>query len=150
MSIQLGYKIIEPRTDKQFSQYYDFRWLLLRKPWQQAKGSEKDEFENAAEHRMAMLDDQIIAVGRLHYINNKTAQIRYMAVKTAYGNEGVGKKLYFELENIALSNNIELIILNAREQAIGFYKKMGFEVIKKTHILFNEIQHYELQKKLGN
>jgi len=26
---------------------------------------------------------------------------------------------------------------------------MGFEVIKKTHLLFNQIQHYELQKKIG-
>lgn len=149
MSNLLRLNIIEPLSEEQFKQYFHLRWQLLRKPWGQDKDSEKDEVEDASDHRMAVLEGEIIAVGRIHYINSKTAQIRYMAVKTDLENQGIGKKLYFELENVAKKNNIELIILNAREQAIGFYKKMGFEVIKKTHLLFNQIQHYELQKKIG-
>ena len=45
-----------------------------------------------------------------------------------------------------LYNNVNKIILHSREGAIDFYKKHGYEVIKKTHILYNSIQHWMMLK----
>jgi predicted GNAT family N-acyltransferase len=39
------------------------------------------------------------------------------------------------------------VILHAREMAVPFYERMGFQVTEKSHLLFGEIQHYLMQKK---
>ena len=142
------YEITPPLSKADYKHYYLCRWELLRKPLGQSLGTEKDDIENVSVHRMAVLDKEIIAVGRLHFLNNLTAQIRYMAVKQKYKNQGIGKAIYITLEKEAYNNGIKLITLNARDHAIGFYEKLGFSVLKKTNLLFNQIQHYEMQKKL--
>jgi ribosomal protein S18 acetylase RimI-like enzyme len=38
--------------------------------------------------------------------------------------------------------------LHAREIAIGFYQKLGYQMIEKSHLLFGEIQHYLMEKTL--
>jgi predicted GNAT family N-acyltransferase len=40
------------------------------------------------------------------------------------------------------------VILHAREIAVPFYERMGFHVAEKSHLLFGEIQHYLMQKKI--
>lgn len=140
------YEITAPLSKADYKHYYFCRWELLRKPWNQSL--ETDGLENVSVHRMAVLDNEVVAVGRLHFLNNTTAQIRYMAVKQKYEKQGIGKAIYIALEKEAYKNGIKFIILNAREHAIGFYEKIGFSVIKKTNLLFDQIQHYEMQKKL--
>lgn len=41
--------------------------------------------------------------------------------------KGIGKKLVKHVENILRSNNCELIIADALESAVPFYKKLGWE-----------------------
>ena len=53
-----------------------------------------------------------------------------------------------DLENIAIKNNHKNMILNARENAVIFYEKLGYKIIKKTNLLFGKIQHYEMKKVL--
>ena len=35
-------KVLEPKTKEDFKKYYDLRWRILRKPWNQPRGSEKE------------------------------------------------------------------------------------------------------------
>ena len=142
------YKVISPTSDNDLKKYYHLRWKVLREPWNQEVGSEKDNLDDASIHRMAVFNDKVIAVGRLHFLDKTTAQIRYMAVDKEFEKQGAGKAVYFALEEEARKKNINLIILNARESAIGFYEKLGFTIKKKTYVLFNEIQHYEMHKHL--
>jgi ribosomal protein S18 acetylase RimI-like enzyme len=39
-------------------------------------------------------------------------------------------------------------VLDAREPAVGFYEKLGYEVTGESYLLFNSIQHFRLQKTL--
>lgn len=73
-----------PETEEEFKNYYRFKWKVLREPWNQPKGSEKDDFEREAFHFMVCKDSEIIGVGRLHFNSDIEAQIRYMAVKEIY------------------------------------------------------------------
>ena len=140
--------ISAPITKEDFNQYYQLRWETLRKPWNQPEGSEKDELDKTSIHRMALVNDKVVAVARLHFLDDSTAQVRYMAVDKDFEQQGMGKAVYLSLEEEARKNKIKTIILNAREQAIGFYEKLGFSVTRKTYLLFDEIQHYEMQKDL--
>ena len=42
--------IKEPVTEEEFEQYYILRWRILRQPWNQPRGSEKDDKENKSIH----------------------------------------------------------------------------------------------------
>ena len=78
-------KIIEPSTPDEIQRYYDLRWKILRAPWNQPCGSERDELESSSRHLMVINSKQaVIAVGRLHFNSIREAQIRYMAVDIAH------------------------------------------------------------------
>jgi predicted GNAT family N-acyltransferase len=144
-----GITIKHPTTAKEFVQYFDLRWRVLRAPWQQPVGSEKDSLDDFCYHVMACDENNtVIGVARLQFNSDNEAQIRYMAVDPEYTGNGVGRKIVSALEAIALENKRTNIILDAREPAVGFYEKLGYTVTEKTYLLFDCIQHYRMQKAL--
>ena len=143
-------KIIEPNSSAEFEQYYNLRYEVLRKPWLQPKGSEKDDGDKSSIHRMIIDESngKVVAVGRLQFNTSEEAQIRYMAVSDKYQLKGYGNIIVKTLEDIALNKGIRNIILQARENALKFYWKNGYEIIEKSYLLFDEIQHWLMVKKI--
>jgi len=142
-------KIIEPSTPDEHHRYYELRWKILRAPWNQPRGSEQDELEQSSNHLM-MVDDRqaVIGVGRLHFNTISEAQIRYMAIATEQQRKGVGTLLLRALEGKASQLGAARIVLDAREQALGFYRKYGYELEGPGHVLFNTIPHVNMSKNL--
>ena len=133
----------------EFEKYFALRWRILRQPWQQPLGSERDDLEDGSQHVMICDDDnQLMAVGRLHAASAQQGQIRYMAVETSAQGKGVGSALLEELERIARKQIFNSIVLHARETALPFYLHHGYAQIEKSHLLFNDIQHYKMLKHL--
>ena len=144
-------EIIEPNTSDEFKIYYNLRYEVLRKPWFQPKGSERDEEEETSLHRM-IIDEpngKAVAVGRLQFNTIEEAQIRYMAVSDDYQGMGYGSKMVNVLDDIAREKGSQKIILQSRENALQFYKSNGYEIVEKTHLLFGEIQHWLMEKELS-
>ena len=144
-------KIIEPTTSEEFKKYYNLRYEVLRKPWLQPKGSERDEEEETSLHRM-IIDEpngKAVAVGRLQFNTIEEAQIRYMAVSDDYQGMGYGSKIVKVLDNIAREKGSRKIILQSRENAVKFYEKNGYKIIEKSYLLFDEIQHWLMEKELS-
>ena len=144
----MNYNITSPKTNQDFDQYYYFRWKYLRKSLNKELGTERDKIESQSIHRMVLDNKKIVAIGRIHYNTSIESQIRYFAVDKDYRRKGLGSYLMKDLEKISIKSNRKNIILNARENAIIFYKKLGYIVIKKTNLLFGKIQHYEMKKVL--
>jgi N-acetylglutamate synthase-like GNAT family acetyltransferase len=144
----LTFVMKEPETFMDFQAYYQLRWQLLRKPWGQTLGSERDELEDDAWHRMCLFENDVIGVGRLHLQTAKQGQIRYMAVDEVFQGKGVGSMLLTSLQEQALQLGIEKIVLNSRESAVGFYETHGFKCLAPSHCLYGQIQHYEMEKVL--
>jgi predicted GNAT family N-acyltransferase len=138
----------QPETAEEFKQYLDLRWRVLRAPWGEPQGSEADELEDQCFHVMAKLDEKITGVGRLQYNSNSEAQIRYMAVEKAHEGNQIGRMIVDALEQEARNRNISSIVLDAREPAVGFYEKLGYSIEKKSYLLFDEIQHFRMRKRL--
>lgn len=139
-----------PRTKKEFEQYYYLRWQVLRAPWSQELGSEQDDIEQQAIHRCIIDQEQnIIAVGRLHFVEQHKAQIRYMAVSDEARGKNLGSQMLACLEKIAKKRGASSIELNAREVALGFYQQKGYQVTEKSHLLYEDIQHYLMVKSLS-
>ena len=142
-------QITSPSNNSEFEKYYYFRWEYLRKDLNQKLGSERDDTENISIHRMIKDNNgDIIGIGRLHKISLDKYQVRYFAIHKDYRRVGLGSYLMKDLEGIVIKNKSNHITLNARENAINFYKKLGYKVFKKTFILYKKIQHYEMRKKI--
>ncbi|MGO4998737.1 bifunctional GNAT family N-acetyltransferase/hotdog fold thioesterase [Oceanisphaera sp. W20_SRM_FM3] len=142
------YHVVTPQTEAELEAYYQLRWQLLRKPWQQPRGSERDEFDEYAHHRM-MVDSQgkLVAVGRL-YVSGDEAQIRFMAVDADNRDHGLGTRMVQALEQVARQQGVRRLVMNAREEAVSFYSRCGFTVVGEGPISFGKIPHRQMIKAL--
>ena len=109
-------EIIEPYNPKQFTDYYKFRWKLLRKPWGMPKGSEIDDFENISLHVMAVEGEKILGVGRLTYFTTGEGQVRYMGVDEQHRNKNIGTDILEYLEIEAKKMGLKGVFLNSRDE----------------------------------
>jgi len=140
-----------PQSFEEYEAYYQFRWEMLRKSLGQPLGSEQDGLEEQSFHRMILdNNNQILAIGRLHQVNQYQAQIRYMAVAPNSQGQGLGRQIITAIEGLAKQLGVKEILLNARATAIGFYQKCAYENQGFSHLLFDEIKHFTLLKKLTN
>jgi ribosomal protein S18 acetylase RimI-like enzyme len=138
-----------PKTEKEIELFRDLRWRILRAPWNQSRGTELDELESKAFPIMVCEVDGIpIGVGRLQFNNATEAQIRSMAVEENWRGKGIGTIVLKELEKIAIENGAKKIILNARDNAVKFYERNGYKVVKPSHTLFGSIPHFLMEKEI--
>ncbi|WP_231916649.1 bifunctional GNAT family N-acetyltransferase/hotdog fold thioesterase [Rheinheimera sp. SA_1] len=144
----MKWQLITPATEAQWQGYYQLRYQILRAPWQQPPGSERDELEAQAQHRMIVdAAGEVLAVGRLHLVDADTAQVRYMAVAEAARGTGFGAIMLQALEQQAVLIGAQRVILNARDSAVVFYKKSGYQVGAAQPPLFG-IAHWQMSKAL--
>ena len=142
-------EIRQPQTEDEFKSYLLLRWQLLRAPWNQPQGSEVDDIEDQCFHLMAVNEDQeVIAVARLQFNSESEAQIRYMAVAGSYQGQGIGRRLIKTMEQHAGDTACRKIVLDAREAAVGFYQRLGYDIDEKSYLLFEQIQHFRMSKAL--
>ena len=141
--------IRSPLNETEWQAYYQLRYKVLRAPWGQAKGSEQTPDEAQHQH-FAFFNDknQIIGVGRLDQTAPKEGQVRFMAVATNQQGKGIGKVIMNEIEAVCKVKGYLQIILHAREVALPFYQKLGYQMVEPSQLLFGEIQHYLMQKTL--
>ena len=138
-----------PQSESEWDGYFDLRWRVLRAPWQQPRGSEKDDREADSEHLMILGNDsRPLAVGRLQFNSASEAQVRFMAVDPAAQGRGLGGIILQEFERRARASGATSIVLNARDHARRFYQKHGFVVVGPAPTIFGTIKHVQMRKEL--
>jgi ribosomal protein S18 acetylase RimI-like enzyme len=112
---------------------YPLRNLVLRpnKPVESVfleRDNDPDSF-----HLGAFIEANVISVGSFHrashqrFVETHQYQLRKMATSPDFRKMNAGRKLIeFAFEELK-TRNTELLWCNAREVAIAFYKKLGFE-----------------------
>ena len=106
--------IRQPKTEDEYEAMYDLRWRVLREPWGQPRGTEKDDLESEAHHFIALLDDQVVGTARLHKIKENVGQIRYIAVEDRFRRKKIGWNLMEAIHVTARNRGTRFLILNAR------------------------------------
>lgn len=145
------FKLVAPKTESELKKYYHFRWQILREPFHQPEGSERDEYDDMSAHRM-ILDGhgRIMAIGRMYLTPNNEGQIRFMAVHPQHRGKGLGSLILVALESFALQEGAKRLVCNSREVAIHFYKKNGFENQGELSDERGPIRHQQMVKKLDS
>ncbi len=142
-------QVRSPQTDAEWTAYRDLRWRVLRAPWGQPPTADADEDQFPCTH-LAIFDGdgQAIAVGRLVCKSPHEAQIRSMAVDERYRGQGLGRRIMSRLEQAARDVGVRSIVLQARENAVDFYARQGYEVVGDGPLLFGVIHHATMRKQL--
>ena len=129
-----NYSIKSPESTEEWESYLLFRWEVLRKPLGMTKESLSDSIEDKSFHLMGIdAEKNVIASGRVHFNSENEAQIRYMAVDDLFKRRGIGSEIVDKLERYATSKGAEIMVLNAREEAINFYSSLGYEEVCPYH-----------------
>lgn len=76
------------------------------------------------------------------------AQIRGMAILDHHQKKGYGEALVKHCETYCKDNQTDLIWFNARTAAVGFYKKMNYQVLGEPFDIKDVGEHYLMFKKL--
>lgn len=141
-------EIKSPVTDSDWKAYYALRFNVLREPWNQPLGSEVLADEDQAIHAMAIEDNEVVGVARMHESAEKQGQVRCVATATEAQGKGIGKAMMAYLEEKAKQKGWTEIVLEARENAVPFYEAIGYTIVAKSYLLFREIQHFRMKKAL--
>lgn len=139
----------EITTDKhKIDRIIDLRYEILRKPWAKPRETATDEFEQTAVNAFIEDKGKLIACGRLQDNGGAVGQIRYMAVDGYYQGKGLGKLIVAKLEEEAKKRGLTTIELQARENALEFYKSQGYVIKGISFKLWDIIQHYLMVKAI--
>ena len=141
-------EIKAPQTDSEWKAYYALRFNVLREPWNQPLGSEVLADEDLAIHAIAVENGEVLGVARMHESAANQGQVRCVAIATAAQGKGIGKAIMAYLEDQAKTKGWTEIVLEARENAVPFYKRIGYTINAESYLLFGEIQHYRMSKTL--
>jgi N-acetylglutamate synthase-like GNAT family acetyltransferase len=143
------YTVQIANTQNQIDAIIDLRYAVLRQPWDKPKDTATDDLELSSINAFIENDGEIIACGRLQDNGLGLGQIRYMAVHPNYQGQGLGKLVVIKLEEEARKINLQTIELQARENAVEFYKSQGYSVKETSFKLWDVIQHYLMTKNLN-
>ncbi len=144
------YKVMSPESEEAFDAYFQFRWQHLRQPWNFPPGSEKDEYEQVAEHRMIVDGNgEIVATGRVHLNTPEEAQIRHIAVHADHRRKGIGQMMLGALESVARELGATRAVTNSRETSIDFFSSCGFAVEREAPNELGLLKRQQMVKKLS-
>lgn len=143
-------EVIEPATPEEFEKYYRLRYETLRQPWGEPEGSERVADDATAIHAMLVDEDgEAVGVCRLHLNTPQEGQLRFMGIRKDKQGQQLGFRLMEYMEARAKALGAISLMLHARENAVNFYRRNGYEVVKASYILFGTIQHYLMTKQLS-
>lgn len=100
-------------------------------------------------------DDVLLGIASVFEVQNpdfenaNQLQLRGMAVVPNQQKKGIGEQLVKRCERHAIQNDYGLIWFNAREIAIGFYQKLGYQISGESFDIAGVGTHYKMFKKLG-
>ena len=142
------YKVQIADNQNIINQIIDLRYVVLRKPWYKPRETATDDLELNSVNAYIEQDAEVIACGRIQDNGNGLGQIRYMAVHPNHQGKGLGKLIVAKLEEDAKRIGLKTIELQARENALEFYKSQGYIVKETSFKLWDIIQHYLMTKEL--
>jgi N-acetylglutamate synthase-like GNAT family acetyltransferase len=142
----MAIRIIDYGTDD-YQKMVDLRYQILRKPLGLVFNQNELEKEKNDILIGCFEDDKLEGCCILTPLDNKTVRLRQMAVIDGLQGKGIGRSLMNYAENIARDMGYQTLCMHARKTAVGFYEKIGYQIVSKEFSEVN-IPHYMMEKKL--
>ena len=125
----------------------DLRFRILREPLGLPPGSEWYEFEEDCVHLIAVEGQAVVGCVLFHPDGEGGGRLLQMAVEEHLQGQGIGRILVERLEREIARDGTRSVHLHARDHAIGFYERLGYERIGDVFVEIG-IPHYDMKKRL--
>jgi predicted GNAT family N-acyltransferase len=131
----------------EYDQMIQLRLDVLRKPLGLSFSLDELKKEKTDILLGAFEEDKLLACCVLTSQDSKAIQLRQMAVQNNLQGKGVGATLLRFAENVACDRGYCYMTMHARESAVQFYQKHGYQIEGDP---FQEvtIPHYKMVKKI--
>jgi N-acetylglutamate synthase-like GNAT family acetyltransferase len=139
--------ILVQHGTKEYDETVALRDEVLRKPLGLAYNPEELVDERYSFHLALREGDQLVACLMLKPLDEKRLMMRQLAVRENCQKKGLGRELVNYAESFAKERGFGEIVLHARETALGFYGKLGYQAEGDR---FTEVglPHFSVRKKL--
>jgi GNAT superfamily N-acetyltransferase len=142
----MALKIID-HNSAEYRKMVQLRYDILRKPL--GLQFQPEELEKEKEDILigAFEEEQILGCCLLTKTEPQTVRLRQMAVSGSLQGKGIGRQMMQFAEDVARDYGYRRITMHARNSAIGFYEKLGYEV-RGNEFLEVTVPHHVMEKKL--
>ena len=130
-----------------YRQALRLREAVLRTPLGLVLGEEDLRGEDRQLHFGLSSDDQIIACVVAVPVSATEAKIRQTAVEPSWQRQGLASSMMRQLEDTLVARGFRLLSLHARAGAIGFYEKLGYQIVGEEFVEVT-IAHRKMVKRL--
>ncbi len=143
-------KIVSVRSPE-YLEALELRRKILRRPLNLDYKLEDLEAENNDMHFVICFKSQatqtVVGCLLLRPMSSKLVKMRQVAVDQSQQGMGIGKNLVLGAEEWAKTNQFEIIELHARENAVSFYTKLGYQPVGEVFFEVT-IPHTKMVKRL--
>jgi len=142
----MGLKQID-HGSAEYKKMVELRKEILRKPL--GLDFSEADLENEKDDTLiaAYDDDEMVGCCMLCKIDDERVKLRQMAVHEDVQGKGLGAAILNFAENIARDKGYKTIFMHARESAVGFYEKLGYQINSEAFYEVN-LPHYVMEKRL--
>ncbi|RAK06520.1 hypothetical protein C8C77_12359 [Halanaerobium saccharolyticum] len=131
---------------KWYSQVVKLRYESFFKPLELPMDIMFDQNEENSIHLVCVNGKRLLGYGRLT-ISQEISQISQMVVNSSVRGNGIGTEIMKKIIDKAIQKNSEKIYLNARLNAIDFYRKFDFKTVGEVFPSFKtKIPHQRMEK----
>ena len=135
-------------NSKLYTLEIELRDRLLRAPLGLTFSSEELKAESTELHFALVDQDQVRACAVIVPLSRNLAKLRQMAVHEDYQRQGLGSMLIHSIESVLKQRGFQKIELNAREEAVTFYERLGYHAAGDRFMEVG-IGHWKMHRQLG-
>ncbi|WP_168564464.1 GNAT family N-acetyltransferase [Crateriforma spongiae] len=131
-----------------YQEALDLRHEVLRKPLGISFSPEDLDAEHSDRHFGVTVDGVLVATLSARPLDGGAVKFRQMAVAPEHQNKGIGAFLMRNAEELLGDSGVRSFRLHAREEATGFYEKLGYQNVDASFVEVG-IPHQAMQKHVG-
>lgn len=125
----------------------EMRHRILREPLGVEWTEEERGWEPKERHFGMLEEETVVACVLVRELGDGYVKLRQMAVEPERQGSGVGRELLERVEELLWKDGVKQIELNARDVAVGFYAKQGYEKVGEEFVEVG-IPHRKMRKGL--
>lgn len=136
------------KTWQQAGAYY-VRIQAMAKQYHITLEEEFDEHDGPDTNYIVLLDEDFpVATCRIYELDSGSVMIGRVVVLPEYRNQGLGSRVIQEAELWIREQGYKTIVLESRDVAVEFYKKLGYETVSDQIIYGETFQCIRMEKQL--
>lgn len=136
------------KTWQQAGAYY-VRIQAMARQYHITLEEEFDEHDGSDTDYIVLLDEDFpVATCRIYELDKNSVMIGRVVVLPEYRNRGLGNRVIQEAEQWVREQGYKTIVLESRDVAVEFYKKLGYTVVSDQIICRDTFQCVRMEKQL--